>query len=206
MPHLPHGHQLQFKAHMSSSEAVQGKIALVTGVTSNVGRAIAEAFAAEGAHVAVSGRSAERGKQVVDEIRARGSRADFVQADLDGSAAASKALAISLTSTEGADSATSGRGNRRGDQGLARLSADDGRAPLPVHGSPGDAGGNGRCPRRTPGPRRSPLTARPHRCRDARLTVAGWPCAAGVWWGEGRRWVGADPAPPGWRWCRLRGC
>ncbi|WP_326590821.1 glucose 1-dehydrogenase [Streptomyces brevispora] len=72
---------------------LDGRTALVTGATSNIGRAIAEAFAAEGAHVAVSGRSAERGKEVVDGIHARGGRADFVRADLDGSAAASQALA-----------------------------------------------------------------------------------------------------------------
>ncbi|WP_329613427.1 glucose 1-dehydrogenase [Streptomyces brevispora] len=72
---------------------LEGRTALVTGATSNIGRAIAEAFAAEGAHVAVSGRSADRGKEVVDGIRARGGRADFVRADLDGSAAASQALA-----------------------------------------------------------------------------------------------------------------
>ncbi|MEU1159280.1 glucose 1-dehydrogenase [Streptomyces sp. NPDC005921] len=70
-----------------------GKTALVTGATSNIGRAIAEAFAAEGAHVVVSGRSAGRGAEVVDGIRALGGRADFVRADLDGGAAASRALA-----------------------------------------------------------------------------------------------------------------
>jgi NAD(P)-dependent dehydrogenase (short-subunit alcohol dehydrogenase family) len=76
---------------------LDGKTALVTGATSNIGRAIAEAFAAEGAHVAVSGRSAERGKEVVDGIRARGGHADFVQADLDGSAAVSRELAQEAT-------------------------------------------------------------------------------------------------------------
>jgi NAD(P)-dependent dehydrogenase (short-subunit alcohol dehydrogenase family) len=76
---------------------LEGKTALVTGATSNIGRAIAEAFAVEGAHVVVSGRSATRGKEVVDGIRGRGGHADFVPAALDGSAAASQALAREAT-------------------------------------------------------------------------------------------------------------
>ncbi|MEU6094124.1 glucose 1-dehydrogenase [Streptomyces sp. NPDC047079] len=72
---------------------LQHKTALVTGATSNIGRAIAVAFAAEGAHVVVSGRNRERGEAVVAEIRSRGGLADFVAADLDGSPAASRRLA-----------------------------------------------------------------------------------------------------------------
>ncbi|MBO1337458.1 SDR family NAD(P)-dependent oxidoreductase [Streptomyces sp. VRA16 Mangrove soil] len=75
------------------SGRLHGKTALVTGSTSNIGQAIAEAFAAEGAHVVVSGRNAERGAAVVEGIRAAGGRADFVAADLDGSPEASRALA-----------------------------------------------------------------------------------------------------------------
>ncbi|HEY2694478.1 MAG TPA: SDR family oxidoreductase [Pseudonocardiaceae bacterium] len=70
-----------------------GKRALVTGSTSNIGRAIAVAFGREGAHVVVSGRNAERGAAVVEEIRAAGGTADFVAAELDGSKAASAELA-----------------------------------------------------------------------------------------------------------------
>jgi NAD(P)-dependent dehydrogenase (short-subunit alcohol dehydrogenase family) len=70
-----------------------GKTALVTGATSNIGRAIATAYAAEGAHVVVSGRNAERGSEVLTEIRAAGGRAEFLAANLDGSAAASARLA-----------------------------------------------------------------------------------------------------------------
>jgi NAD(P)-dependent dehydrogenase (short-subunit alcohol dehydrogenase family) len=69
----------------------------LTGATSNIGRAIAIRFAAEGAHVVVSGRSRERGAEVVDEIRAAGGRADFVAADLDGSVRASNDLAVEAT-------------------------------------------------------------------------------------------------------------
>ncbi|GHJ40450.1 SDR family NAD(P)-dependent oxidoreductase [Streptomyces sp. TS71-3] len=83
------------------SERLRGKRALVTGATSNIGRAIAEAFASEGAHVVVSGRSVERGADVVDGIRARGGRADFVRADLDGSAEASQGLAREAASVLG---------------------------------------------------------------------------------------------------------
>jgi NAD(P)-dependent dehydrogenase (short-subunit alcohol dehydrogenase family) len=83
------------------SGRLEGKTALVTGATNNIGRAIAEAFAAEGAHVVVSGRSEERGAEVVDGIRARGGRAEFVAADLDGSAKTSRKLASQATSALG---------------------------------------------------------------------------------------------------------
>jgi NAD(P)-dependent dehydrogenase (short-subunit alcohol dehydrogenase family) len=76
---------------------LESKTALVTGATSNIGRAIAIAFGAEGAHVVVSGRSAERGGEVVDQIRVAGGRADFVAADLNGSPTASRELAAEAT-------------------------------------------------------------------------------------------------------------
>jgi NAD(P)-dependent dehydrogenase (short-subunit alcohol dehydrogenase family) len=75
------------------SERLAGKTALITGSTSNIGRAMAVAFGVQGAHVAVSGRSAERGAAVVAQIRGAGGRADFVAADLDGSPASSRRLA-----------------------------------------------------------------------------------------------------------------
>jgi NAD(P)-dependent dehydrogenase (short-subunit alcohol dehydrogenase family) len=79
------------------SSRLQGKRALVTGATSNIGRAIAVSFAAEGAHVVVSGRSQERAADVVGQIRESGGRADFVVAALDGSPGVSRGLAAEAT-------------------------------------------------------------------------------------------------------------
>ncbi|MET9561666.1 MULTISPECIES: SDR family NAD(P)-dependent oxidoreductase [Streptomyces] len=83
------------------SERLRNRTALVTGSTSNIGQAIAEAFAAEGAHVIVSGRNRDRGARVVEGIRAAGGRADFLAADLDGGAEASRSLAERARETLG---------------------------------------------------------------------------------------------------------
>jgi NAD(P)-dependent dehydrogenase (short-subunit alcohol dehydrogenase family) len=83
------------------STRLEHKTALITGATSNIGRAIATAFAAEGAHVVVSGRSQQRGAEVVEQIQAAGGRADFIAVELDGSAKASRDLAMDATRTLG---------------------------------------------------------------------------------------------------------
>ena len=61
---------------------LQGKTALVTGATAGIGRATAEALAAEGAHVLVAGRDADRAEEVVASITADGGRARAVVVDL----------------------------------------------------------------------------------------------------------------------------
>jgi NAD(P)-dependent dehydrogenase (short-subunit alcohol dehydrogenase family) len=60
---------------------LQGKIALVTGGTSGIGRGIAELFAREGAVVTLTGRRDELGGEVVAAIREAGGRADFMAMD-----------------------------------------------------------------------------------------------------------------------------
>ena len=61
---------------------LQDKIALVTGATAFIGRAVALELAQRGARVIVNGRNAESGRVVVDEIAAAGGQAGFVAADL----------------------------------------------------------------------------------------------------------------------------
>lgn len=62
---------------------LSGKTALVTGASKGIGRAIALALAARGAHVLVHYRSgAKEAEAVVAQIREKGGRADAVFADL----------------------------------------------------------------------------------------------------------------------------
>jgi NAD(P)-dependent dehydrogenase (short-subunit alcohol dehydrogenase family) len=61
---------------------LNGKVALVTGSTRGIGRSICEMFAREGAAVAVTGRTVERGQRVVDRIRDAGGDAEFIRLDV----------------------------------------------------------------------------------------------------------------------------
>jgi NAD(P)-dependent dehydrogenase (short-subunit alcohol dehydrogenase family) len=65
---------------------LEGLVALVTGATSGIGRAVAEELARHGAEVIVHGRDTARGGEVVDTITAEGGKARFVAADLSSPA------------------------------------------------------------------------------------------------------------------------
>lgn len=61
---------------------LEEKVAIITGATQGMGRAMAIRFAKEGASVVINGRDQQRGEQVVEEISSNGGTAHFVQADI----------------------------------------------------------------------------------------------------------------------------
>jgi ribitol 2-dehydrogenase len=75
------------------SENLAGKIVLVTGASSGIGRALALTLAATGARLALVGRSQARLQEVADQI---GSDALVIPADLSNPAAVDDAAATTL--------------------------------------------------------------------------------------------------------------
>jgi NAD(P)-dependent dehydrogenase (short-subunit alcohol dehydrogenase family) len=65
-----------------NNKTFSGKVALVTGATSGIGKTAAIEFARAGAKVVLTGRREKEGAQVVAEIEKLGGEAAFVRADV----------------------------------------------------------------------------------------------------------------------------
>ncbi|MEM7645430.1 MAG: SDR family oxidoreductase [Pseudomonadota bacterium] len=63
------------------SQEFTGKVALITGATSGIGKAAALAFAEKGANVVITGRREDKGREVVDMITQKGVDARFFRCD-----------------------------------------------------------------------------------------------------------------------------
>jgi len=84
-------------------ERFSGKVAIVTGGASGIGRAAALAFAREGASVAIADIDRARGEDALREAIARGGQAIFVEADVSTDAGAARIIDQTVASFGGVD-------------------------------------------------------------------------------------------------------
>ncbi len=105
------------------------KVAIVTGASRGIGRAIALAFAAQGVKVVASARSAEALESLVAEIEMQGGKALAVVADVATSADADNLVAQAVAAFERVDILVNNAGITR-DGLLLRMKNDDWDAVL----------------------------------------------------------------------------
>ncbi len=67
---------------MNDLKSVIGKVAVVTGATAGIGKAMARVFAENGMKVVLAARRAEIGEKIAQDIRDNGGEVVFVQADV----------------------------------------------------------------------------------------------------------------------------
>ena len=101
-----------------------GKVAVVVGATSGIGRATAVAFSAAGAKVVVAGRREEEGADVVKEIEAAGGEASFVRTDVTSEDQVAALMDAAVETYGGLDCAFNNAG-RDLNVGVADATVDD---------------------------------------------------------------------------------
>ena len=102
---------------------LEGRVALVTGAASGIGRATSKLFAAEGARLVVFDRAAEV-EETAAEIRAAGGQATVIQGDAGLEADIEKAVALAVSTYGGLDVCYANAGISGGYVPLLELTAD----------------------------------------------------------------------------------
>ena len=149
-----------------------GRLALVTGATRGIGRAVALAYAREGAHLILVGRTAGALEEVDDEIREAGGNATLLTLDLKNH---DKIDALGPTIYQRWEQARHPRRQRRHPRAAV--------APRPCHGGCLGRGDRGQPHRQlAPDPHARPAAA-PLGRRPRHLRVLGRRCSPAAYWG-----------------------
>jgi NAD(P)-dependent dehydrogenase (short-subunit alcohol dehydrogenase family) len=112
---------------------LQGKVALITGAASGIGRAMAERFAAEGAHLVASDVNAQRLDELVSVIQASGGTITGSQGDIGDQASAEGLVANAITTYGRLDVLCNNAGIMDYMQGVAELSDEVWRRVLRIN-------------------------------------------------------------------------
>ena len=117
---------------MTTTTELAGKVALVTGASRNIGRAIALSLAAGGAAVAINTRSSrEDAEKVAQEIRAAGGQAEVFMADI-ADAGAVKAMTEGVIKRFGRIDILVLNASVRTEKPFLELSYEEWRLPLSI--------------------------------------------------------------------------
>lgn len=110
----------------------ENQVVWITGGGSGIGRALALAFAGEGATVAVSGRREERLQEVVQELESKGAKGLAVRCDVTDEASVADAVQKVVRTLGGLDVAVANAGFSVAGR-VEKLSAADWRRQLDVN-------------------------------------------------------------------------
>ncbi|MCI3204255.1 MULTISPECIES: SDR family oxidoreductase [Pandoraea] len=112
---------------------LDGKVAIVTGASSGIGRAIALMFATQGAAVVLTARDQARLDQVADDIRSKGGRAYVVAGDVGQADTHEQCVTAAMHEFGGLDIAINNAGTVGAIKPLADISPEDWQQTLTVN-------------------------------------------------------------------------
>lgn len=93
-----------------TTRLLEGKVALITGATSGIGRAAAMVFAEEGARLIIAGRRVVEGEETVRLVESAGGTARFVRADVTDEADVRALVAAAIEAYDQLDCAFNNAG------------------------------------------------------------------------------------------------
>jgi len=112
---------------------LDGKVAIVTGASAGIGRAIALMFAKQGAAVVLTARDQARLDQVADEIRSQGGRAYVFAGDVGQADTHEQCVAAAMHEFGGLDIAINNAGTVGAIKPLADISPEDWQQTLTIN-------------------------------------------------------------------------